>query len=198
MTSASALTLRSAGELAAAVPHLTGFVPEQSLVAISLRGKRRRVGLTLRADLDDSPALVELVVGAMCRDGAGACVLSVHTAQRAPSGLPRSDLVQRLRESLRDRGVPVLEALLVRGGRFWSYLDAGGAARKRARPSRRRARHSTGSPPGRRSPDGRSCRPGRPWWPACNRAPRSVRRWPGAGRRRPAGRCSSGCPTRPS
>lgn len=125
MTSASALTLRSAGELAAAVPHLTGFVPEQSLVAISLRGKRRRVGLTLRADLDDSPALVRLVVDAMCRDGAGACVLSVHTSQRAPSGLPRSDLVRRLRDSLQDRGVPVLEALLVHGGRYWSYLDAG-------------------------------------------------------------------------
>src|SRR4051812_6238144 len=43
--------LTSPGEIAAAVPHLCGFLPSESLVAVSLRGERHRIGLCMRLDL---------------------------------------------------------------------------------------------------------------------------------------------------
>ena len=45
------LTLCSPAEVLATVPYMLGFQPADSVVLISLRGPRQRVGLTLRADL---------------------------------------------------------------------------------------------------------------------------------------------------
>jgi hypothetical protein len=46
---ATRVRLTDPSELIAAVPHLLGFHPRDSLVVISL--DRRRLGMTLRADL---------------------------------------------------------------------------------------------------------------------------------------------------
>ena len=45
--------LSDPADLAAAIPYLLGFPPEESLVVISLRGPRKRIGLTMRWDLPD-------------------------------------------------------------------------------------------------------------------------------------------------
>src|SRR5207237_2687116 len=45
------LKLRSPLDIIDAVPYLFGFEPADSLVALSLRGKRSRLGLMARADL---------------------------------------------------------------------------------------------------------------------------------------------------
>lgn len=121
MTSTPAVTLRSPGEIAALVPHLTGFVPHESLVAISMRGRRQRVGLTMRVDLTDDPALVGHVVRALVADQARACLLVVLTAAPSEAGHPWAGLVDDLQGALARSGVPVREALLVRDERWWSY-----------------------------------------------------------------------------
>lgn len=118
---APAVRLTSPGEIAAAVPHLCGFVPTESLVAVSLRGERRRIGLTLRVDLPDGvdAEASEEVAGRLAFDGASAAVLVVYTGSAGP--LPRSSLVEALRSALEQRGIAVMEALLVRDGRWLSY-----------------------------------------------------------------------------
>lgn len=122
MTStASVLKVRTPGEIAALVPHLTGFVPHESLVAISLRGSRKRIGLTLRADLVDARALVDQVVTAMTKDGARSVALVVHTDQPSGAQHPWTGLVDAVEAALAVRGVDVPEVLLVRDGRWWSY-----------------------------------------------------------------------------
>ncbi len=108
--------LRSPGEIAAVVPHLTGFVPHESLVAVSLRG--RQVGLTVRVDLPDLAALQDEVVDGMVRDRASACLLVVFT--EGP-GMPHAADLERVEAALSARDVVVQEALLVRDGRWWSY-----------------------------------------------------------------------------
>lgn len=109
------------GEVAALVPHLTGFRPRESLVAVSLRGPRRRIGLTARVDLVDHPDVVEQVVGALVRDGARAVLLLVHTELPSHGVHPFSRLVDDVQRRLDQEGVELQEALLVRSGRWWSY-----------------------------------------------------------------------------
>ncbi|MCU1591221.1 MAG: uncharacterized protein JWP11_2477 [Frankiales bacterium] len=116
--------LTSPGEIVAAVPHLCGFVPAESLVAVSLRGERRRIGLTLRLDLppDDGGAdadIAEQVAARLAYDGAATVVLVVFTA--ADGELPREALVGAVTEAAERRGMTVMEALLVRGERWSSY-----------------------------------------------------------------------------
>ena len=136
---ATALTLRSPGEIAAVVPYLTGFVPHESLVAIGLR--KRRVGLTMRIDLADLQSSIGEVVSAMRKDRATACLLVVLTALPSSDGLPMAACVELLERRLGARGIEVPEALLVRAGRWFSYrciracCPAAGAPVEPASPS---------------------------------------------------------------
>lgn len=120
------LKIRTPGEIAALVPHLLGFQPGESLVALSLRGERHRLGLVLRADLGDPAAVAAQVVHAMTRDGAEAVALLVHTEEE-PQGLtgegvlPRAELAEHVAQALEREGTQVLEVLLVHRGRWWSY-----------------------------------------------------------------------------
>lgn len=113
--------IRTPGEIVVLVPHLVGFQPEESLVAISLRPPRGRVGLTLRADLVEDPVVVDQVVQPLFADGASACLLVVHTRQASDGVHPWRGLVDAIECQLAARGVEVMEALLVRDGRWWSY-----------------------------------------------------------------------------
>ena len=108
--------------MVAFVPHLCGFVPTESLVVVSLRGPRRRVGLTLRIDL---PALRDLagaageIAARIVHDGGSEVLLLVWTEEAG--AMVRTDLVEAVTGALDDAGIAVQEALLVRGGRWWSY-----------------------------------------------------------------------------
>ncbi len=125
MTTTPVLTLRTPGEIAAVVPYLTGFVPRESLVAISLRGPSRRVGLTLRTHLDEHPEVVAQVVEAMVRDRARLCIVTVHTSTPTGKAHPWAALVDAVEIGLRGQGIDLGEALLVRDGLWWSYRCAG-------------------------------------------------------------------------
>lgn len=123
--SRAAVRLTSPGEIVGAVPHLCGFSPEESLVVVSLRGERKRIGLTMRFDLPPASAEANLAGEAAERlwaDGARRAVAVVYTSATDDGGLARRSLVAVLQEECAERGVTVDDVLLVRDGRWSSYL----------------------------------------------------------------------------
>ena len=114
--------LSSPGAIVATLPSLCGFPPEDSLVVLSLRGERRRIGLTARLDLpgeSSEGAAAEMLAERLRLDGAREAVVVVLSPQRHPS------LVDAVRDALADRGIDVHEALHVDEGRWWSYECTG-------------------------------------------------------------------------
>jgi hypothetical protein len=131
------IVVRGADDLVTAVPHLVGFMPERSLVVVAVKGagRRSRLGLVARFDLppadqrrrrvrDASPAWVAAAAGeaarVILRDQPEQVVALVFDEHRG-GPLPWRRLLDRLEEELRTDEVPVLDLLLVDGGRFWSY-----------------------------------------------------------------------------
>jgi hypothetical protein len=127
-TSSSAQTvvkLAQLTELAGAVPHLLGFHPTESLVAVALRGRRDRLGFTMRVDLlpaEHDADVAGDTAARMAHAGAEAVLLVVYTEGPDIDGdLPRRELVTAVESEL---VVPLRDALLVRAGRVWSYVCA--------------------------------------------------------------------------
>jgi hypothetical protein len=127
--------LSDPGDVAAALPHLIGFRPRESLVAVSLRGATGlRLGLTARVDLP-APEHRQLVLGGVVRslvtDRPDAVLLVVVSEDDddpagPPEGpsvpeLPHRRLVHEAVLAFDGAGVAVREVLLVRRGRWWSY-----------------------------------------------------------------------------
>ena len=115
----------AAADIVAAVPHFVGFHPKESLVAVSLRGPRKRSGLTIRIDLPrpaDHQAMAHELTRRLRHDRARAALLVCYTAQADEAGvLPRRDLVDRQVAALLDAHIEVADALLVRDERWWCY-----------------------------------------------------------------------------
>jgi hypothetical protein len=117
--------ISSPADILGVLPHRLGFHPSESLVMICLEGPRRRDRLVMRADLappeHDGALVADLVDRAVHIGASGAVVVCyTETPARGP-GLAREPLVTALCDRLRARGVGVVEALLVCGGRWWSY-----------------------------------------------------------------------------
>ena len=123
--------LSDPGEVAAALPHLLGFAPRESLVAVSLRGPAgRRFGLTARIDLPPaahSRSVLQGLARSMLTDRPAAVLLLVVSEQDdehggpGPVELPHRSLVREAVLAFTAARVAVREVLLVRGGRWWSY-----------------------------------------------------------------------------
>ena len=121
-TSAPVVRLSAPGEIIAALPHLCGFVPSESVVVLSLHPPRGRVGLVVRLDLPQAAAVDEaaaLLVDRV-RTDAPHEVLVVVCTERA-GRLPHRGLVAGLGRACEDAGIVVRDALLARGDRWWSY-----------------------------------------------------------------------------
>lgn len=115
--------LSGPGDVAAAVPLLCGFRPQDSVVVLSLRGPRRRLGLTVRLDLPPPGqvrAAASLLAQRVAGDGGSAAAVVVVTE----SGR-RDVLVAALVDACADAGLEVVEAVHVAGGRWTSYLCSG-------------------------------------------------------------------------
>lgn len=113
-------------DIVAFVHYQLGFVPRESLVLVSLRGPRRRVGLVVRVDLpvaEHRRELAEQLVTYLGRDGAGGSLVLVYTDQpwlRYDSP-PHRQLLDVVAGVLQDARMPVREALHVTPETFRSY-----------------------------------------------------------------------------
>ncbi len=129
----------SLGDLVAALPQLIGFHPEESLLGVSMRGSRSRVGLTARVDLPPPGAegpVLDVLVRSLCSDSPRRVALVVVSGRtdrlsrpvrtRVPDGAPVAELPHRLlvRDAVArfaEAGVPVSGVALLRRGRWWDY-----------------------------------------------------------------------------
>jgi hypothetical protein len=116
-----------AGELAAGLPHLLGYRPRESVVLVALGGRSgRRVGLTVRGDLPPAEYGRELATTMASRLAgdrprrALAFVVSEAPDRTGPD-LPHRGLVHELVMALDAHGLPLEQAVLVRGGRWWDF-----------------------------------------------------------------------------
>ncbi|MEU9382761.1 DUF4192 domain-containing protein [Streptomyces sp. NPDC048279] len=132
------ITLRTPAELADALPYLLGYRPENSMVLVALhdRGGRGRFGgrarLGIPAHTDDwESAARQLAQGLMTgseRRGSRPEQMVAYVCQEPAPGETGRDVMRRLaplaqllRTECGRLDVPVIEALCVSEGRFWSY-----------------------------------------------------------------------------
>ncbi|WP_279331124.1 DUF4192 domain-containing protein [Streptomyces sp. OS603R] len=132
------VTLRTPAELADAVPYLLGYRPEDSMVLVSLHdtGGRGRFGgrarLGIPADPGDWPSaarqLAQGLVTGCERRGSRPEQMVVFLCQEPGQGETGPQVKERLgplahalRLECGALDVPVVEALCVSDGRFWSY-----------------------------------------------------------------------------
>lgn len=123
------LRLSGPGDMTEAIPHLLGFVPAQSLVVVGLKPPRRRIGATMRVDLagpDDDRTLAEQVAGFLAGKGMTGALIAVYDDEDVAEppgggGLVRRRLTLEVTRALKAVGMEVQDAVLVRGGRWWSY-----------------------------------------------------------------------------
>lgn len=84
------IKIREPRELLASVPYRLGFRPRESVVAISVRADRNRLGLVVRVDIadlahrDGGGPLADAVAAHLAADGAAAVVLVVYTTTSRP------------------------------------------------------------------------------------------------------------------
>ncbi|MFJ9324663.1 DUF4192 domain-containing protein [Streptomyces globisporus] len=130
------ITLRGPADLADALPYLMGFYPNDSVVMVALHGGQGRFGGRLRLGIPQAPGewgpvadqLAEcLVSGSERREGRPDAIV-IFLCQDSPDGssgrLTMERLrpfAQRLRTACGALDVPVLEALCISDGRYWSY-----------------------------------------------------------------------------
>ncbi|GAA2564134.1 MULTISPECIES: DUF4192 domain-containing protein [Streptomyces] len=132
------VTLRTPAELADALPYLLGYRPEDSIVLAALRdrdgrgrfGGRARLGIPASTD-DWAGAAGQLVHGLVTgseRRGVRPEQMVAYLCQEPSPGETGREVMQRLRplaQKLRVEcgalDVPVVEALCISAGRFWSY-----------------------------------------------------------------------------
>ncbi|MEU4655456.1 DUF4192 domain-containing protein, partial [Streptomyces sp. NPDC023723] len=132
------ITLRTPAELADALPYLLGYRPEDSIVLVALyerdgRGRfggRARLGIPPNRDDWDAAArqLVHGLVTGGARRGTRPGQVVAYLCQEPAKGETGQQVMTRLRtlaQTLRvecgSLDVPVVEALCISGGRFWSY-----------------------------------------------------------------------------
>jgi len=120
------LRLSSPGDLVEAVPYLLGFHPEDSLVALALRGRRRRLAFTMRIDLPDPGAdmahLADDIADCLARAGAEqAAFVVVGNTAAGYTGRPHDALIEAVAHALPERQIELTEAVYSGAGRWWSY-----------------------------------------------------------------------------
>jgi hypothetical protein len=119
--------LRSPADIVDAVPYLVGFEPRASLVVLSLRGPRSRLGLTARIDLPgakSATACARNFVGYLKRDGAARAIIVLYPPSDGilyPSVKPLADAL--IKHLTRAR-IEVSEVLCVCDARWWSMQCA--------------------------------------------------------------------------
>lgn len=103
------------------VPYLLGFTPSESLVAVELRGPRKRFGPILRYDIvtdgEAHDAVLPHVLAVARRDGWRRVLVIAFTADPESCGEAALALVQ----AFEAMGVEVEDAFCTTGERWWCY-----------------------------------------------------------------------------
>ncbi|MFF3781224.1 DUF4192 domain-containing protein [Streptomyces sp. NPDC001933] len=130
------ITLRGPAELADALPYLMGFHPNDSVIMVALHGGRGRFGGRLRLGIPQSPQewapvaeqLAECLIKGSERRGERPDAIVIFLCKDPAEGESGNQvmerlrpLAQRLRTACGGLDVPVLEALCISDGRYWSY-----------------------------------------------------------------------------
>ncbi|MCX2953387.1 DUF4192 domain-containing protein [Lentzea sp. NEAU-D7] len=124
------IRVRDAGDLYAAIPHLMGFHPADSLVVLVL--KDHLVSMTMRVDLPrprHRGLLAAQLEGPLQEHGATEVILVVVCApsEHMPEELPHEPLVTALRHQLGGAGIDVVEAVWLpscqKDAQWLCYLD---------------------------------------------------------------------------
>ncbi|WP_129668395.1 DUF4192 domain-containing protein [Phytoactinopolyspora endophytica] len=119
------VSLQSPTEIVGAIPGLLGFHARESLVVVCLHGAAGRAGLAMRVDLphpDDAEAFAVEMASRIGRENADATVVVCYTEDADTGGeLARRHLIDQVLDELFLRDIGWEAALLVRGGRWWSY-----------------------------------------------------------------------------
>ncbi|MFI8519133.1 DUF4192 domain-containing protein [Streptomyces sp. NPDC085481] len=130
------ITLRGPAELADALPFMLGFHPSDSVVLVALHGERGRFGGRVRLGIPRSPRewadtaehLAECLVEGCARRGDRPDAIVVFLCQDPARGETGRRVMERLRpfaQRLRTAcgalDVPVLEALCISDGLYFSY-----------------------------------------------------------------------------
>ncbi len=111
------ITLRGPSDVVGILPYQLGYHPRDSVVVVSLRGKR--VGLVARADLppdDHVDEVVSTLLGPLVRDGATSVIVVGYEDEPDVS----QPLLMALVEQLERAGIDVLDVPVVRDGRRYS------------------------------------------------------------------------------
>ncbi|MGI5471288.1 DUF4192 domain-containing protein [Streptomyces sp. CA-132043] len=131
------VTLRGPAELADALPYLLGFYPDDSIVLVALHGARGRFGgrvrLGIPADTTQWPYVADQLADSLITSArergtppGGIIAFLCQDPTATETGRDVRDrlhpLAQRLRTACGSRDVPVLEALCLSHGHFWSYV----------------------------------------------------------------------------
>ncbi|MCW2708247.1 MAG: uncharacterized protein JWM22_2089 [Frankiales bacterium] len=122
-------------QLVASLPVSLGYTPTESLVVVCCHEPRGRTGLTMRVDLPGprhEGALTEQVERIVRGQEATRVVLVVYTEEPDGAEKARAGLMRRLTDAFDD--LVITEALLVRGGRFFSYRCDGACCPAEGRP----------------------------------------------------------------
>jgi hypothetical protein len=124
------------GEIAAALPHLLGFRPTESVVLVAMGGPSGgRLGLTVRVDLpppEHAADAARAVARGIATDRpAGVVAFVVSESPDVPvadpveddaaTELPHRSVLHEVVLALAALDIPVRDSMLVRGGRWWSY-----------------------------------------------------------------------------
>lgn len=124
------IRVRDAGDLYAAIPHLMGFHPADSLVVLVL--KDHLVSMTMRVDLPrprHRGLLAAQLEGPLQEHGASEVILVVVCApsEHMPEELPHEPLITALRHRLGGVGIEVVEAVWLpscqKDAQWLCYLD---------------------------------------------------------------------------
>ena len=122
-TEPTTLTIREPRDLVALVPYRLGFVPQSSLVLVSLRAERSHVGLVLRIDLADVAAgglqVLQQLAEHMTDDAARRVVAVIYDC--APQRT-KPFWLEQLRHTLLSAGVDLVDAWHVDEHHFRSLL----------------------------------------------------------------------------
>ena len=124
------ITIKAPGDLVAAIPHLLGFHPADSLVVLGLRGDGTQLGVVLRVDLPPPPGrardLARQLVMPLTQQSTKAATLIVVGAARDECGPPQVEVLDIFTGVFGAAGIPVIHRIWTAAtaqGAFWRCYD---------------------------------------------------------------------------